>query len=125
LLTLPVGGAGFSADEVTAGAALIGETSLVGSVMLALNAGYFFPFNQPEDGKFAVIVTPNFGISSVEGLSGYAGLASYFGSGEDANIIEAGLAYSTDPATQIDLNWGVDTDSKDWFIGLGWARRWP
>ncbi len=64
------------------------------------------------------------GVGAVDGLSGYAGVASYLGSGPDTNFIEAGLAYLSDADTQLDLNWGIDTDSRERFIGVGWARRW-
>lgn len=124
LVTLPIGTDAFSAGEVTAGASILGETSLTASVGLALNAGYFFPMDGPNDGSFAIILTPGFTIPAIEGLSGYAGIASYLGNGPDTNFVEAGLAYLQDADTQLDLNWGIDTDSREWFIGIGWARRW-
>ncbi len=124
LVTLPIGADVFSTGDVTAGASILGETSLTESIGLALNAGYFFPVDGIGDGSFAVILTPGFAIPAVDGLSGYAGVASYLGSGPDTNFIEAGLAYLSDADTQLDLNWGIDTDSREWFIGVGWARRW-
>ena len=124
LVTFPVGDDDYSANEFTGGGSMLGETSLSESVSLALNAGFFFPFNDVGEGKFAVILTPAFAIPGAPALSGYAGVASYFGHGDDSNFIEAGLAYSRDADTQLDLNWGIDTDSTEWFLGIGWARRW-
>ena len=124
LVTLPTGDDDYSAREVTGGGSVLGETSLSGSVSLALNAGYFFPFNDVGDGSFAVILTPAFAIPGAPEWSGYAGVASYLGHGDDSNFTEAGLAYARDADTQFDLNWGIDTDSREWFLGVGWARRW-
>jgi len=124
LITLPIGTDAFSAGEVTAGASILGETSLTESISLALNAGYFFPMDGPNDGSFAIILTPGFSIPAIDGLSGYAGIASYLGNGPDTNFVEAGLAYLQDADTQLDLNWGIDTDTREWFLGVGWARRW-
>jgi len=124
LVTLPTGGDDYSAHEVTGGATLIGQTNLTGSISLALNGGYSAPFNAVGDGRFAVIVTPGVVVPGVPEMSVYAGVASYLGHGDDANFFEAGLAYTRDADTQLDLNWGIDTDSRDWFLGVGWARRW-
>lgn len=124
LVTLPTGANAFSNREVTAGATLIGETSLTGSVGLAVNAGYAFPFDGPADGTFSLILTPGFPIPGLDGVSGYAGTASFFGSGPDVNILEAGVAWTRDADTQLDVNWGIDTDSRDWFLGVGLVRRW-
>jgi len=124
VMTLPTGADGLSAGEVTSGGAVIGETSLSGSVGLALNAGYFFPVTDPGEGSFAVILTPGFGLPGVDDISAYAGVASYFGHGDDTNFVEAGLAYARDADTQLDVNWGIDTDSRAWFLGVGWAHRW-
>jgi hypothetical protein len=124
LVTIPTGSDDYSAREVTAGATVIGQTTLTESISFALNAGYFSPLNGVGDGSFAVIVTPGFAIPGLPEWSAYAGVASYFGHGDDANLIEAGLAYVRDADTQLDLNWGIDTDSREWFLGVGWARRW-
>lgn len=124
VVTFPTGGNDFSAREVTAAGTLIGETALTDAVGLALNAGYAFPVQDPGDGAIAVILTPGFAISAVPGLSAYAGVASYLDHGPDRNYVEAGLAYLRDTDVQIDLNWGVETDSRDWFLGIGFARRW-
>jgi hypothetical protein len=124
LLTVPTGGDNATSGEWMGGATVIGETMLVGPLSFALNAGYVFPFNGVGDGTFAVIVTPGFPIPGVPGVNGYAGVASYLRPGDDANFVEAGLTYSRSADTQVDLNWGVDTDSRGWFLGLGWSRRW-
>jgi hypothetical protein len=124
LLTLPTGSDDYSAREVTGGAAIIGETSLSNSIGLALNAGYFFPFNAVGDGSFTVILTPAFAVPGAPEFTAYAGVASYFGHGADANFVEAGVAYAKDADTQLDLNWGIDTDTRAWFLGVGWAKRW-
>ena len=81
MVTLPIGTDSFSTGDVTAGASILGETSLTESIGLALNVGYFFPVDGIGDGSFA--------IPAVDGLSGYAGVASYLGSGPNTNFIEA------------------------------------
>lgn len=124
LLSAPTGGDAISSREWMGGATIIGETALVGPLSFALNAGYVFPFSGVGDGTFAVIVTPGFPIPGAPRLNGYAGVASYLQPGDDANYVEAGLTYARSADTQIDLNWGVDTDSRGWFLGLGWSRRW-
>ena len=124
LMTVPTGTDDFSARRVTGGGTLIGETSLTNAIGLALNAGYVAPLNGLGDGTFSVILTPGVSISAIPGLSAYAGVASYLGEGPDQNFLEAGVAYLSNADVQLDLNWGIETDSRDWFLGVGFARRW-
>ena len=105
-------------------ATLVGEFTLTGTLGLALNAGYSFPFEHADDGSVGVIITPGMSVTGVEGLALYGGYAGSFGPGRDTHIVEAGLAYASDADTQLDLNWGIDTDSRRWFLGAGVAHRW-
>jgi hypothetical protein len=122
--TLPIGSEFFSAHSTTGAATLIGEFALTSTLGLSLNAGYSFPFEEFDDGSIAVIVTPGVSISGVQGLSAYAGYAGFLMEGEDTHFIEAGLALASNADTQLDLNWGMQIDSRGWFLGAGVAHRW-
>ena len=121
--TLPIGSEVFSSREASGAATLIGEFALTDALGLALNAGYGFPYEDFGDGSFGIIVTP--GLSTgLDGLGLYAGYAGSMGPGDDTHIVEAGLAFASDADTQLDFNWGIDTDSRRWFLGAGVAHRW-
>ena len=122
--SIPVGSRAYSSAETSGAATLVGEFTLTGTLGLALNAGYSFPFEHADDGSVGVIITPGMSVTGVEGLALYGGYAGSFGPGRDTHIVEAGLAYASDADTQLDLNWGIDTDSRRWFLGAGVAHRW-
>jgi len=124
--SLPLGSDGYTADDVGLGGTLIAEGALSEDVAVAVNVGYGFFADAAGDGTLSVLVTPGFAIPSVDGLGAYAGWAGFFGAGSDRHVAEAGLAYSPDLDTQLDINVGVDVgDQADgWFFGVGIARRW-
>lgn len=123
-MTLPTGADALTADEVTAWGTLVLERGVSEEVGLAVNVGYGAPLNAFGDGTLAVIVTPGFALPGTEGLSAYAGYAGFFSDGSDSHVLEGGLAYLTNPDTQLDLNTGWDPDAGTWFVGVGLARRW-
>ncbi len=122
--TLPIGSDIFSARSTTGAATLIGEFALTSELGLSLNAGYGFRFDDFDDGSIAIIVTPGLSINGVQGLSAYAGYAGFLTEDGNAHFIEAGLALASNADTQLDLNWGMQIDSRGWFLGAGVAHRW-
>lgn len=123
--TLPTGSDAFSARDPGFGGTLVMERPLSAAGVLSLNAGYSFTAADPDRGTLTIIVTPGFPISSVEGLAWYGGYAGFFGGDSDAQIVEAGLAYTTSPDVQLDLNSGWDLGARTWFVGVGISKRWP
>lgn len=121
--TLPTGSDVLTADESTGFSTLVLEGALSDQVGLAVNLGCAFQFDDVADGAIALIVTPGFPISAVDGLSGYAGSAGSFNDGGNSHVLEAGLAYLVDADMQLDLNGGWNPDPDIWFIGLGVALR--
>ena len=122
--TLPVGSAAFSAGEASGAATLVAEFTLSDALGLALNAGYDFPFAHVDDGAVSFVVTPGLSVASVDGLGLYAGYAGSYGPGDDEHFAEAGVVYVPDADKQWDLNWGIETGSRRWFLGVGFSYRW-
>lgn len=123
-VSLPTGSAGFGSDETGASASLLVETGLTDLIGLAVNAGYGATFDEFGDGVVSLIVTPGFPLGT--NLSGYAGWAGYFGTGEfstDQNFIEAGIAGTRGANLQWDVNSGFDVSTDSWFVGFGLAIR--
>lgn len=77
-----------------------------------------------EGGKplWSANVTPSYAFDG--GVSGYAGWAGTFASGDDVNFAEAGLAFLAHRNLQFDLNGGWSPDTDVWFLGGGVAIRW-
>lgn len=121
-LTLPTSTAESASNDVVGSAAAVAETALTGTLGLAINAGYAFPFDGPDDGTLSVLVTP--GIDLGGGKGAYAGYAAFLRPGDDAHYLEAGFTSLADADTQLDLNLGYDVSTDAWFLGVGLARRW-
>jgi hypothetical protein len=124
-VTLPTGSDLLTADKFTGFSTLVLEGALSDQVSLAVNAGYSFPFDDAADGAIALIVTPGFPISGVDGLSGYVGYAGFVYPEEWAadHVLEAGLSYLASADVQLDLNGGWNPDPQAWFVGVGVALR--
>jgi len=109
-------------DDPGGSAALLAETALSDEAALALNLGYGFPFDDVDQGTFAVIATPSLALG--DDVSAYAGWAGFFRSGDDTHIVEGGVAWLARPDLQWDVNAGFDPDTEVWFLGAGFATRW-
>lgn len=122
--TLALGADAYSAGEATGAVTLVGEGSLSDVLGLAINAGYGFPWDDPGTATYTLIVTPGLSVTSVRGLSVYGGYAGFYSDVDDTHFVEAGLAYASDIDTQYDINLGLNTESRRFFVGVGIAHRW-
>jgi hypothetical protein len=122
-LTVASGTDAVSAGDTGGRAGFVGETSLSETVGLALNAGYGFGFDHFGDGTLSLLATPTFALTAFEGLSLYVGYAAYLRPGDDAHVIEWGLAKMKGADRQWDLNAGYDRGGNTWFLGVGVAQR--
>ncbi|HSG48336.1 MAG TPA: hypothetical protein VLA43_11020 [Longimicrobiales bacterium] len=123
LVTLPTGASALTADDPGGGGALIAGRSLSSSLSLTFNAGYGFLFNDLGGGTLSFVATPTLAVPGYEGLSVYAGYATYIREGDDAHYVEGGFARLSGPDRQWDVNAGYDPGAHVWFLGVGLAVR--
>lgn len=50
------------------------------------------------------------------------GYAGFFASGPDRHVVEAGVTFGASSDLQLDANGGIDVDTGDYFVGVGFAR---
>lgn len=122
-LSLPTGSRGASAEDPGVGATFIGETSLSRGVGFAFNAGYGFLTGDVTGGTLSFLATPSFPVPGREGLSMYLGYAGHLRPGDDAHVLEWGLARLDGPDRQWDVNAGYDPGGHTWFLGVGVSQR--
>lgn len=122
--TVPIGAEEYTTDDPVGSVTLIGEMGLGDVLGLAVNAGYGAPFDDLGDATYTLIVTPGLAVGSVEGLSLYAGYAGVYDPVDDTHFFEWGLAYASTADSQYDLNFGINTENRRFFVGVGVAWRW-
>lgn len=120
--TLPTGSASLTADAVTGFATLVGETRLTDSVAFAVNAGAAASAATSDANTLSLIPTFTWSVSDAVAL--YGGYAGFYRPGSDEHWVEAGFATAVNRNLQWDLNSAYDTESGDWFFGIGFSRRW-
>lgn len=118
-LTLPVGSEEFTSDETIPSIGLLADHSLNESLSISSNLGYRFEAGNVGD-SWLFTLTPGFVITdTMNGYFGYAG--NYYGNFEQ-HWVEGGVTYGLESGTQLDLNFGYDTENEISFIGIGFAR---
>lgn len=120
--TLPTGSSSVTADTVTGFVTLVGETRLNDRIGFALNTGASASAESSSTTSLSFIPTFTVGVS--ERASVYGGYAGFYGTGEDQHWLEAGIATAASPLFQWDINSAYETQSGDWFFGVGFSRRW-
>ena len=120
--TVPTGSASVTADALTGFATLVGETRLSDTVAFALNAGAAASAASSDSSSLSLI--PTFTWSVSDAVAFYGGYAGFYGPGDDEHWVEAGFATAVSRNLQWDFNSAYDTGSGDWFVGIGFSRRW-
>lgn len=120
--TMPTGSSGVTADAVTGFATLVGETRLSDELAFSLNAGASASAESSEGSSLSLI--PTLTLSLSDRMSIYGGYAGFYGPGDDQHWLEAGVVTVAGRHFQWDINSAYDTQSGDWFFGLGFSRRW-
>lgn len=123
-LTLPTGSDAVSVRDPALAGALIGERALTDDVGFAFNVGYGFTTDDVDGGTLSLLATPTFPVPGKDDLSFYFGYAGFYRQGDDAHVLEWGLARLDGPDRQWDVNAGYDPGEHTWFLGVGLARRW-
>ena len=80
------------------------------------------PDAQPD--VVSVTLTPSATIRGPLNSGAFVGYAGFFSAGPDRHVVETGLMFGAASDLQIDANWGIDIDTGDYVVGIGFARRW-
>lgn len=121
-VTVPTGSSGVTADALTGLGTLVGETRLSDTLGFTLNAGAEVSEASSDDTVLSLIPTWTWSVG--DALSVYGGYAGFYSQGEDQHWLEAGVMTATSSDFQWDINCAYDTESGDWFFGVGLSRRW-
>ncbi len=122
-LSVPTGSASFTGGEARPAATLLVGRTLSDRWSLTANLGYAAGAGEQDD-TVVVTLTPSVSLAGSASIGLYAGYAGFFASAQTSHLVEAGLTIGAAPNTQVDLNLGFDVDTGDYFLGLGFARRW-
>ena len=118
-VSLPFGTEEFTSDETVPSIGVLADHALNESLSISSNLGYSFSISNVNDSWLSTL-TPGFMISeSMNGYFGYAG--NYYGNFEQ-HWVEGGVTYGLESGTQLDLNFGYDTENEIAFIGIGFAK---
>lgn len=118
-VSLPFGTEEFTSDETVPSIGVLADHALNESLSISSNLGYSFSVGNVND-SWLFTLTPGFMISeSMNGYFGYAG--NYYGNFEQ-HWVEGGVTYGLESGTQLDLNFGYDTENEIAFIGIGFAK---
>jgi hypothetical protein len=120
--TVPTGSSRQTADAVTGLGTLVGETSLSDTLAFTINAGAEASTASSDDTVLSFI--PTLTLSLSDSLSAYGGYAGFYSQGEDQHWVEAGIVTARGRDFQWDINSAYDTQSGDWFFGIGLSKRW-
>jgi len=120
--TLPTGSASVSADALTGWGTLVGETRLGDTLGFTVNLGAEASTESSDDAVLSFIPTLTWVLG--HSVSMYAGYAGFYSSGNNQHWIETGAVAASGRDFQFDINTAYDTQSGDWFVGIGLSRRW-
>ncbi len=122
-LSLPTGSRFLTSDEAIPAATLLLDRTLFERWSLSANLGYTAGPGAQRD-ILSVTLTPSVSLPGGANLGTYAGYAGFFASGRDRHVVEAGLTVGATADLQLDVNGGLDMESGNYFVGIGFARRW-
>ncbi len=136
LTTLSIPTGSFTADEAVPAAVLLADLPLTSTLSFSGNFG-FGGWLADADDQMSVILTPSLSLPTGSPMTVFVGYAGFFSDdldvldqqstddlSGDQHLVEGGITWLPNPDTQWDLTGGVDIESGDFFVGLGWARRW-
>ena len=121
-VSLPTGSDPFSAHDVVPGLTLLADLPVSGALSLSGNLGYSGWLPDVPDQR-SLILTPTLALPKETPLALFLGYAGFFSHGGDQHFLEGGVTWLRRQDLQLDLNWGVETDSGDYFLGMGAAVR--
>jgi len=122
-LSLPTGSRFLTSDEAVPAAALLVDRAVSERWSVSATLGYTAGSDAQPD-VVSVTLTPGASIPGPFNLGAFVGYAGFFGAGPDRHVVEAGLMFGATSDLQLDANWGIDVDTGDYFVGIGFARRW-
>ncbi|MEE2964126.1 MAG: transporter [Acidobacteriota bacterium] len=122
-LSLPTGSRFLTTDEAVPAVALLVDRAVSERWSVSANLGYTAGPDAQQD-VWSVILTPGASIPGPLNLTAFVGYGGFFASGPDRHVVEAGLTFGPSSDLQLDANWGIDIDTGDYFVGIGFARRW-
>ena len=122
-LSLPTGSRFLTNDEAVPAAALLVDRAVSERWSVSTTLGYTAgPGEEPD--AVSVTLTPGASIPGPFNLDAFVGYAGFFSAGPDRHVVEGGLMFGATSDLQLDANWGIDIDTGDYFVGIGFARRW-
>jgi hypothetical protein len=122
-VSLPTGSQFLTSDEAVPAAALLVDRAVSERWTVSTTLGYTAgPDAQPD--VVSVTLTPGVAIPGPLNLDAFVGYAGFFSAGPDRHVVEGGLMFGATSDLQLDANWGLDIDTGDYFVGVGFARRW-
>ena len=122
-VSLPTGSQFLTSDEAVPAAALLVDRAVSGRWTVSTTLGYTAGLDAQPD-VVSVTLTPGVAIPGPLNLDAFVGYAGFFSAGPDRHVVEGGLMFGATSDLQLDANWGLDIDTGEYFVGLGFARRW-
>ena len=122
-LSLPTGSRFLTSDEAVPAVALLVDRDVSERWSVSTTLGYSAGPGAESD-VVSVTLTPGASIPGPFSLDAFVGYAGFFVAGPDSHLVEAGLMFGATSDLQLDANWGIDIDTGDYFVGIGFARRW-
>lgn len=122
-LSLPVGSSFLSSNRAIPSFSLLSDYGVNDRVSISNNVGYTIGRGGINDVLF-LSAHPGFTLPAEANVGVYFGYAGFFSSGGDQHFLEGGITLFPTADIQLDINGGVELDTRDSFIGLGLATRW-
>ena len=122
-LSLPSGSGFLTSDKAVPAASLLVDRAVSEHWNVATTVGYTAGPDAQQD-ALSVTLTPGVTVPGPLNLGAFVGYAGFFASGPDRHVVEAGLTFGASSDLQLDANGGIDVDTGDYFVGVGFARRW-
>ncbi len=122
-VSFPSGADFLTSDEAVPFFTLLADVPLSPGVGLAVNLGIAGLLADAED-VTSLIVTPAVSLPGDSGIGVFAAYAGFFADSGRRHLVEGGVTWVPGADLQLDVNGGVDTESGDFFLGLGLATRW-
>lgn len=119
-LSLPTGKSFLTSNELVPTGLLLIDYTLSDRWALSSNLGYTFGTGGLDD-EVLFIAKPTLSVSSAAGV--YVGYVGLYGSPRKQHLVDWGLTWGATPNAQLDFHGGMELDTRDFFIGVGFATR--
>lgn len=117
----PSGGGTLRSNAFEGGARLVSDIALSDSLSLTPNVGVAFVEGGGTAAVFAASLERDMGA-----VAPFVDFEATFDDGDASLIADAGIGWIVRPDTQLDISAGLNVtghDYPDWFIGIGYSRR--